>query len=90
MIENTIIMKSTTTTSTTLQNGLTPAGHLFVIDDLAALVNIGYSCQNIFDFIHQCKVISQKLVRFVICILSLVFFFSSYLFVLSRTSVVKR
>ena len=63
MIENTIIMKSTTTTtSTTLQNGLTPAGHLFVIDDLAALVNIGYSCQNIFDFIHQCKVISQKLV----------------------------
>ena len=56
MIENAIVKAASSSGGT---------GNLFVIDDLTSLVNVGYTCQGIFDFVHHCKVISQRLVSFV-------------------------
>jgi len=51
----TVMVDEAITSTSTHQNG-----HLFVIDDLTALLNIGCSTQNVFDFIHHCKVMSEK------------------------------
>lgn len=34
--------------------------HLFIIDDITALINIGFSVQEVFDFVHYCKSLSEK------------------------------
>lgn len=35
-------------------------GHLVIIDDLTALLNVGVSLQVVLDFVHYCKVLVEK------------------------------
>lgn len=37
-------------------------GNVFVIEDVTSLLNIGYTCQSVVEFLHQCKIIAQKFV----------------------------